>query len=682
MSGKASSPFTHQEIRPSYANVQNPTSDGLSVAPSHDPFAEIAGNSGVEAHYRRLVGLLPVAVYTCEAPSGVITYYNPQAAALWGRAPRAGDTDERFCGSFRLRRPDGTPLAHDEAPMALAVREGRSFHNEDVIIERPDGSRISVLVNIDPIRDAEGRIVGAINAFHDTTALKLAEEAIRESEQRLRLALVAGCMGTWEWHIPTNKVTWSPELEAIHGIAPGTFAGTFEAYQQDIHPDDREYVQSAIGETLAQGREHHIEYRIMWRDGSLHWVEGRGKLFHDEHGKPQRMLGVCMDITDRKRAEEALKEADCRKDEFLATLAHELRNPLAPLRSGLQVMRLARGDADTVEQCLAMMERQMTQLVRLIEDLMDMNRISRGKIELRKERIELAKVIQDAVEISRPSIDAGGHELVFESSPQPIFVDADVARLAQVVSNLLNNAAKYTERGGRITLAVRREGENAVVSVRDTGVGIPAHMLTRVFDMFTQVDRSLERRQGGLGIGLTLVKQLVELHGGSVEAHSSGHSAGSEFVIRLPAAPPAGPRQTPHERAAVTTHRILVVDDNSDAAHSLAMMLELKGNDTRTACDGAGALEAAAAFRPDVIFLDIGMPALNGYEVARRIRQQPWGQDVLLVALSGWGQEGDKKRSREAGFDIHLVKPVEASAIEAILAGAVERSARSFAWMR
>jgi two-component system CheB/CheR fusion protein len=505
-------------------------------------------------HQRRFLDLLPVAVYACEAPSGRITFYNRQAAVLWGREPRVDDTDQRFCGSLRLWRTDGSPLPHDRTPMAYAVREGRSYRNEDVVIERPDGSRVHVLVNIDPVHDAAGRIVGAINSFHDVTALKVTEAALRESEQRLRLALEAGRMGSWEWDIQSQRVLWSPGLEAIHGLAPGSFAGTFDAYRQDIHADDRERVERAIHATLRDGTEHHIEYRIVWQDGTVHWVEGRGKLFRDAAGRPQRMTGVCTDVTERKLAEAALrrtqdelKAADRRKDEFLATLAHELRNPLAPLANGLQLLRRVPDEPDQRAQCLAMMDRQFAQLVRLVDDLMEVSRITQGKIALRKAPVDLAQIVQQAVETSRPLIAAGGHALVVEVPEEPIVLEADAVRLAQVLSNLLNNAAKYTKRGGSIRVAAARCDGQAVISVQDDGIGIAPDLLPRIFDLFAQGEPAAQQAGGGgLGIGLMLVKRLVEMHGGRVDAHSEGAAKGSRFVVRLPlVAGPATSGATP-----------------------------------------------------------------------------------------------------------------------------------------
>ena len=375
-------------------------------------------------------------------------------------------------------------------------------------------------------------------------------------------------------------------------------------------------------------------------------------------------VGALLQITRLRR------ESDRRKDEFLAILAHELRNPLAPIRNGLQIMRLGKGDPEAIEQARAMMERQLGQMVHLVDDLLDLSRISRGKIELRKERVELSMIVQRAVETSRPLIEANCHELTITVPPGPVYVDADVTRVAQVFSNLLNNAAKYTERGGRVQLGVQRRGGEVVVSVKDNGVGIPVHMLPRVFEMFTQVDRNLERSQGGLGIGLSIVKRLVEMHGGSVGVESDGPGMGSEFVVRLPVvlsvAQPNGGDEVPGRPS--SRRRILVVDDNVDAAMSLAMMLKLMGNEAKTAHDGLEALDVAEAFRPDLILLDIGMPRLNGHETAKRIRERPWGKGVMLVALTGWGQEEDRRKSDEAGFDSHMVKPVEPAAVEKLLA--------------
>ena len=388
---------------------------------------------------------------------------------------------------------------------------------------------------------------------------------------------------------------------------------------------------------------------------------------------------VCyfIDISERMRMSSQLQqysadllEADHRKNEFLAMLAHELRNPLAPIRNALQIMRLTGGNGEAVKPVTEMMERQVGQMVRLVDDLLDANRISRGKIELRRGRIELASAVNEAVEAVSALYLSMNHDLNVTLPPQPIYLNGDPARLAQVVGNLLNNACKFTDIGGRISLTVEREGEQAVIRVRDDGIGIASDQLPGIFDMFMQVDTSLERSVSGLGIGLTLVKNLVEMHAGTVEAHSAGIGQGSEFVVRLPIVETPEPlplEPTLSEPTTTTARRILVVDDNRDSAASLAMLLQLKGNDIRTAHDGLEALEVAEMFHPELVLLDIGLPKLNGYEVARRIRQQAWGRDMILVALTGWGQDEDRLRSQEAGFNFHILKPVELAELMKLL---------------
>jgi signal transduction histidine kinase/ActR/RegA family two-component response regulator len=365
-----------------------------------------------------------------------------------------------------------------------------------------------------------------------------------------------------------------------------------------------------------------------------------------------------------------LKDADRHKDEFLATLAHELRNPLAPIHNGLQLMRMDGRDGTKIEQALTMMERQLGQMVRLVDDLLDVSRINQGKLELRTERIDLAAVLLSAVETSRPLIEQMGHHLHVELPGESVVVDADLTRLAQVFANLLNNAAKYSERGGRITLWAGRQGGEAVVSVRDTGIGIAADQLPSLFEMFSQVKSAIERSQGGLGIGLSLVRRLVDMHGGRIDAHSEGPGKGSEFVVRLPVSATSAPAlQIDEGRGKTKTGlRILVVDDNRDSADSLAQLLRLMGGNTRTAYDGEAAVAAAAEFSPDVVVLDIGLPKLNGYEACRRIRALPGAKGVLLIAQTGWGQDGDRQRTRQAGFDHHLIKPVDHTVLMKLLA--------------
>jgi PAS domain S-box-containing protein len=381
------------------------------------------------------------------------------------------------------------------------------------------------------------------------------------------------------------------------------------------------------------------------------------------------------DDEQRKMAAD-LAEADRRKNEFLATLAHELRNPLAPIRTGVQILRLAGDVPSVVEDAREMMDRQLGQMVRLIDDLMDISRITSGKVELRKERVALTTVVNSAIETSRPLIASMGHQLEVTFPTQHLAVDADVTRLSQVFMNLLNNAAKYSEHGSRIHLSVTRDGDDVVVSVKDHGIGIAADQLPTIFDMFAQVDRSLERSQGGLGIGLTLVKRLVEMHGGTVVARSEGPNLGAELIVRLPlvveehVSDAVDRDDNPPIRSSL---RILIVDDNEDGADTLASMLEYLGNDIRVAYDGEAAVAASAEFRPDVVLLDIGLPKLNGYDACRRIRLQPGGEALVIIAQTGWGQLTDRELSREAGFDHHMVKPLDPAALQKLL-GDVQRA--------
>jgi PAS domain S-box-containing protein len=395
-----------------------------------------------------------------------------------------------------------------------------------------------------------------------------------------------------------------------------------------------------------------------------------------------RVIGAVLifrDISERRRSEQALIDADRRKDEFLATLAHELRNPLAPIRNAVQIISSS-ADADAnMDKAKAVVERQLRHMVRLIDDLMDVSRITRGKLELHRERIDLLAAVTIAAETSQPLLDMKHHTLLIQAA-RPVFVQADVTRLAQVFANLLNNSAKYSPAGSEISIAIASEGQHAVVSVIDIGVGMPASMLPRIFDMFVQLEQKGPRE--GLGIGLTLVKRLVELHGGVVEASSPGPGRGSTVRVILPIAegpPPEPASEHASEHASDTASepaakgapsyraRILVADDNRDAADTLSLILELDGHEVRTAYDGVKAFQIAERFAPQIALLDIGMPNLDGYETARRIREQPWGSAVLLVALTGWGQEQDRRRATEAGFDCHLVKPVELQTIDALI---------------
>ncbi|HYE86002.1 MAG TPA: ATP-binding protein [Vicinamibacterales bacterium] len=374
-------------------------------------------------------------------------------------------------------------------------------------------------------------------------------------------------------------------------------------------------------------------------------------------------------LAERLKNEQALRSADRRKDEFLATLGHELRNPLAPILNSLEILKLsgAFDDARTLQAC-AVMERQVHHLNRLVDDLLEVSRITRGIIEVKKEPLDLTSIVRAAIETSRPVLDNMRHELIVDLAPEPMHVGGDPVRLAQVFANLLNNAAKYTNHGGRIAVATRRENGEALVSVKDNGIGIAPALLSQVFDMFMQVDRSTRRSQGGLGIGLTLVRSLVTMHGGTVEARSAGPGLGSEFIVRLPLLTEAAIATAPHRRIQpLPSRRILIVDDSRDGGESLAMLLRVLGAEVALAHSGRTALECVDSFKPDVVLLDIGMPGMDGYEVARRIRANPANRNISLIALTGWGQDEDRKRSVAAGFNHHLVKPADIEQLRQLL---------------
>ncbi|HVL76644.1 MAG TPA: ATP-binding protein [Noviherbaspirillum sp.] len=693
-----------------------------------------------------------------------------------------------------------------------------------------------------PITDSAGRVIGIFIQGHDVTEASHAHAALREAEERLQLALEAGGMGAWHADLRTGKSEWLGGMATLHGRSADGYAHSVQAYGELVHPADRQSVIDAVNRALQERRDHRIEYRIVWPDGSVRWLEGRGRIYLDEQGEPARMAGVCMDITARKIAEQdlhflaqasmelahlvdvpatldrlaklavptfadwcavdvleddgtlrrlavahcdprkealahelhrryppapdagigvwnimrtgapelvrelsddvlataasdaehleivrglglrsyigvplkikgqpfgvvsfvsaesgrlygpadlalaedlalrtsiavenarlyqAVQEADRRKDVFLATLSHELRNPLAPIASALALLRVAPHDAGRVDRSVRMMERQVSQLSRLVDDLMDVSRITAGKMEMRRERASLSSILHNALETSRPHIEQARHQLLVNLPGMPMEVDADPVRLAQVFSNLLNNAAKYTPPSGRIELTAAREGNGFLVRVRDNGIGIPREMLRSVFSMFAQERRPSEYSRGGLGIGLSLAEGIVVLHGGRIEAHSEGNGRGSEFHVWLPraAGADAASEAAPPGTAARQGMRILVVDDNVDAADTVSELLRLLGHEVSVVHSGEEALEAAPGMEPAIVLLDIGLPGIDGYETARRLRALPGLAAARLIALTGWGQDQDKARTAAAGFEQHWVKPVSLALLQAL----------------
>ena len=549
-----------------------------------------------------------------------------------------------------------------------------------------------------------------------------AVEDLRQSKQTLEALVTTAPMPIVVIEADRTVRFWNLAAERVFGWTAAEVIGREIPIVPDEKCEECESSRNAVsrGETVGPV----TTYRKR-KDGSMVDVELSAAPLYNAESLVDSMVLLLNDVTEQRRAERSLREsqamlreADRRKDAFLATLAHELRNPLAPIRNGLQVMRLAGNDACAVERSRDMIERQLAQMVRLIEDLLDVSRITRGTIELRKHRMHLQDAILSAVETTRPVIDSLGHELTVTLPEEPIALEADLTRLAQVFANVLHNAAKYTDKGGRIALRAQRRGSHAVVSVSDTGIGIDPETLPKIFGLFMQGDASQNGARGGLGVGLSLVKQLVDGHGGSIEARSDGAGRGSEFVITLPVlevsasdaaahdgnradgaprdgnragtAPrdgnraDAAPRDGNHAAAAPCTpascpgarRRVLVVDDNADSVDSLATLVGLMGHECATALDGERAIATARSFRPDTILLDIGMPGMNGHDACRAIRSEPWGRDIFIIALTGWGQAEDRDRTRAAGFDLHVVKPAEPATIAEILARPIPESVR------
>lgn len=440
-------------------------------------------------------------------------------------------------------------------------------------------------------------------------------------------------------------------------------------------PEDRHDEEGMILSRLRAGEPlEHFETVRKTKDGNLIDISVTISPVRDEMGNVIGASKVARDVTLQKRVQLELKEADARKTEFLALLAHELRNPLGPIRHAVKILRARAPSPEELQWATSIIDRQTEHMTRLVEDLLDVSRITRGTIELRRERVDVATVLKSAVEASSALIERHRHQLKVTTPSQPLYVEGDVTRLTQIVANVLDNAAKYTDPGGKVWLSAEREGDNAVIRVKDSGIGITSEVLPRIFDMFTQAGLPLERSQGGLGVGLALVERLVLLHGGTVSAYSAGAGQGSQFTIKLPLAQaqklPAVEQRNQSIAQPRSRCKVLVVDDNVDSVDSLAMLLRMMGHEVETASDGASGLDRAVAFKPDVAILDIGLPKVNGYELAKQIREQEWSKSVILVALTGWGQEQHRRRSEESGFNHHLTKPVEFDVLQEILATA------------
>ena len=586
----------------------------------------------------------------------------------------------------KVKLGQGTPLGElwseiAEAACAIANRalagEATNFVDQPYMLERygkPEQAYFTF--SYSPVTDASGDPVGVICMIFETTDKVVAHELLRESKERLQISLDAsGSIGTWSYDPAINETFVDDRFSALFQVDAALARGgtELERFANMIHEADRARVLEAITHAITTGELYNIEYRIPQRSGKIVWVNVRGRMFG------QRFAGVAVDITERKLADDKLRqlaadlsETSQRKTEFLATLAHELRNPLAPLRTGLELMRMSGHDKDALLKVHTMMQRQVDQMVHLVDDLMDVARINSGKIELKMDLVDIRATISAAVEAVLPHMDKARHELTINLPDDPLLIYGDPTRLAQVLGNILMNASKYTKSGGRVDVSANRDQENVIISVRDNGIGIPDEALPSVFEMFSQIGRDTAHSPGGLGVGLALVRQLVELHGGTVEASSPNVDQGSTFKIKVPLASQTASaskptQQVPMPRVHATKFRVLVADDNADAATTLSTLLEFDGHQVRTAADGDEALLVAQSFLPDLIFLDIGMPGQTGHEVAKKMRTLPNLNQSMLVALTGWGTDQDRDLSREAGFDKHLTKPVGLAEITNVL---------------
>lgn len=621
-----------------------------------------------EIRYRRLFESAKDGILILDAATAMITDANPFLVRL------LGSTREDLIGKELWE----IGLFKDIEASKLAVRElqeNEYLRYDDLPLETTAGQRIDVEMVSNVYGEDHHRVIQC--NIRDISVRKHLQDIEREGERRLRFVMDS---------MPQKVITAKPNGDVDY-FNPQWTAFTGRSFEQIkgwgwtsfIHPDDLGETVRLWQQSIQTGSVFLVEHRFLRSDGEYRWHLSQTLPLRDEEGRIVMWIGSSTDVHQQRQSANRLQQlaadlsdSDSRKNEFLAMLAHELRNPLAPILNALKVIRMSDWDGEAVRSASDMMERQIGQMVRLVDDLLDVSRISRGKIELRLSRIELQSAIRQSVEAARPLVESLNHELIVTLPPQPLYLNADATRLAQVVGNLLNNACKFTERGGRISLSVEQEEGQAVIRIRDNGIGIERGQLFHIFDIFVQVDTSLERSTSGLGIGLTLVKSLVEMHHGTVEAQSEGIGRGSEFVVRLPLHveldTSTGRPSASDELAPTKGRRILVVDDNRDSADSMALLLKLSGNETHTAADGLEAIEAAQSLRPDVVLLDIGLPSLNGYEVCRRIRAQDWGKRMVLVAVTGWGQDDDRKKSRDAGFNAHVVKPVDFDDLAKLLA--------------
>jgi PAS domain S-box-containing protein len=613
-----------------------------------------------EERMRSVVDHVVDGIITIDERSAVQTF-NPAAERIFGYA-----ASEMIGQNVKVLMPDPYRREHDSY-VANYVRTGQAKiigTGREVEGRRKDGATFPLDLAVSVFHIGSRRYFTGV--VRDITERKRAEDRLRRERERLALALGAGQMGAYELNIVENVLWWSPETYALFGVAPEHFVPTPEAFIAFVHPEDRELFGRRLEESIAQRQSFMHEFRTLRPDGTLRWIAVRAQTEYDATGRPVRRFGVALDITERKRIEEALRHADRAKDEFLAMLSHELRNPLAALTAASHVLSVVEPSRDEAIKARAIVERQTKHMARLIADLLDVSRVTLGKLALQRARFNVADAVSSVVDVWRASGRLDTHKVLLAA--EPAWVDGDRARIEQVVANLLDNALKFTPAGAAVTVSVRREGAEAVLRVADQGIGLAAEECERVFDLFVQAERT-ERAGGGLGIGLALVKRLAELHGGSVSVSSEGRGRGAVFMVRLPAVEQPAARDDALSMRVDGARSILIVEDNDDARQMLQTVLALRGHEVRAARDGETGLALAAVAPPDVALIDVALPDMDGYEVARRLRAAPGARRIGLVAVTGFGQAEDQRRALEAGFDAHLVKPVTPERLEQVIAG-------------
>jgi len=651
---------TVQLTPPSDSNAEN-----FNRAQMHEALSRILNNE--REHLRSLFNQAPGFVAVLMGPRHVFEMVNEAyyqlvghreliGKALWEALPEA--VGQGYEELLRQVYEAGVPV--NMRAMPLAVQRER---------DGPVSQRYIDLV-YEPYKDQYGTTIGIFAQGYDVTDSVEAQAAKRESDERLRDGMDAARMAVWDWDFDTGELIYSDNISLVLGFTPSRM----EVASEHIHPDDRAKVELAHDEAIAGGGSYQEVLRFIRPDnGKQVWLDSRGKVQFDAEGKPVRMRGVTVDVTDRYQAEFELRESNRKKDEFLAMLAHELRNPLAPISTAAEMLRLTVTGDPRTRKASEVISRQVKHMTALVDDLLDVSRVTRGLVELDKELVDIKAAVSNAVEQARPLIEARHHALTVRTDASQATVLGDRTRLVQVIANLLNNAAKYTPQGGEITLAVHARGDWVDIGVIDNGIGIDGKLLPHIFELFTQAERTPDRAQGGLGIGLALVKTMVALHGGQVSADSAGPGKGSTFTIRLPAvAPSVKDRLEGAARegalAGPAPLRLMIVDDNVDAAESLAVLLEAQGHQVRVESHPVQALASARQDPPQVFILDIGLPEMDGYELARRLRADAATGAALFIALTGYGQAHDRILSKSSGFEHHFVKPMDTEKLAQVLA--------------